>query len=80
MPSVLTVTYFRLFVIDFERANVCWVHIDKTNTFEDKIEYIMCYVVVFKDKQNLLTNSNLNLYQHNPTVKSVKNSSERVLF
>ena len=33
--------------VDFEQANVCWVHIEKTNTFEDKIGYIMRYVVVF---------------------------------
>ena len=32
-------------VIDLEQANVCWVHNEKTNTFEDKIRYIMCYVV-----------------------------------
>ena len=34
-------------VVDFEQANVCWVHIEKANTFEDKIGYIMLYVVVF---------------------------------
>ena len=34
-------------IIDFEHANVCWVHIEKRNTFEDKIGYIMRYVVVF---------------------------------
>ena len=28
-------------IIEFEQANVCWVHIEKTNTFEDKIGYIM---------------------------------------
>ena len=33
-----------LLIIDFEQANVCWVHIEKINTFEDKIRYIMrCY-------------------------------------
>ena len=32
---------------DFEQANVCWVHIGKTETFEDKIECIMRCVVVF---------------------------------
>ena len=30
----------------FEQANVCWVHIEKTNTFEYKIGCIMRYVVV----------------------------------
>ena len=34
-------------IVDLEQANVCWVHIEKTNTFEDKIGYIMRYVVVF---------------------------------
>ena len=33
-------------IIDFEQANVFWVHIEKINTFEDKIRYIMRYVVV----------------------------------
>ena len=30
-----------LLIIDFEQAKVCWVHIEKINTFEDKITYIM---------------------------------------
>ena len=34
-------------IVDFEQANVQWVHIEKTNTFKDKIGYIVCYVVVF---------------------------------
>ena len=34
-------------IIDFEEAKVCWVHIEKTNTFEDKIGHTMRYVVVF---------------------------------
>ena len=25
-------------IVDFEHLNVCWIHIEKTNTFEDKIE------------------------------------------
>ena len=39
---------------DFEEANVCWVDIKNTNTFEDKIGYIMQY---FTYKKNLLANS-----------------------
>ena len=31
----------------FEQENVCLVHIEKAITFEDKIGYIMRYVVVF---------------------------------
>ena len=34
-------------IIDFEQASVCLVHIEKTITFEDKIGYIIRYVVVF---------------------------------
>ena len=34
-------------VVEFEQANVCWVHIEKKNTFEDKIRYVMLYVAVF---------------------------------
>ena len=33
-------------IIDFEQAKVCWVHIEKINTFKDKIRYIMRYVAV----------------------------------
>ena len=33
--------------VEFEQANVCWVHIEKKNIFEDKIGYIMRYVAVF---------------------------------
>ena len=46
-----------LLIIDFEQAKVCWVHIEKINTFEYKIGYIMLYVAVIKYDQNLLTNS-----------------------
>ena len=38
----------------FEQANVCQVHIEKIGTFDDKIGYIICYVVVY---WNLWTNS-----------------------
>ena len=30
-----------LLIIDFEQAKVCWIYIEKINTFEDKIRYIM---------------------------------------
>ena len=33
--------------IDFEQANVRWGNIEKINTFEGKIWYIMRYVVVY---------------------------------
>ena len=35
-----------LLIIDSEQAKVCWVHIEKINTFENKIWYIMRYTVV----------------------------------
>ena len=38
------ISHFAL-IVNFQQANVCWVYIEKTNTFEDKIEY-MRYVVV----------------------------------
>ena len=34
-------------VVDFEQANVCRVHIEKINTLENNVEYILHYVVVF---------------------------------
>ena len=55
VPLLLSVNIFYTF--EFEQTNVCWVHIEKTNTSEDKIGYIMRYVEVFKCEQNLLTNS-----------------------
>ena len=45
-----------LLIIDFEPAKVWWVHVEKINTFENKIRYIMRYAVVIKVWQNLLTN------------------------
>ena len=32
-------------IVDFEQANVCLVHIEKANIFEDKIGHIMRYVL-----------------------------------
>ena len=34
-------------IFEFEQTNICWVHIEKTNTFEDKNGCIMRYVAVF---------------------------------
>ena len=34
-------------VVDFEKASVFWVDIEKKTTFKDKIRYIMRYVVGF---------------------------------
>ena len=49
--SVLIVAYEHIsnfaLIADIEQANMCLVHIKKGNTFEDKIIYIMRYVVVF---------------------------------
>ena len=35
-----------LLIINFEQTKVCWVHLKRTNTFVNKISYIMRYVVV----------------------------------
>ena len=55
-------------IVEFEQANVCWVHIEKTNTFEDKIGYIMRYVAVFSVWTKFINKWHLNLYHHNPFV------------
>ena len=34
-------------IIEFEQATLCWVHIEKTNSFKNKIGYITRYVVVY---------------------------------
>ena len=34
-------------IVDFEQANVCWGHIEKTKNSEDKMGYIMRYVAAF---------------------------------
>ena len=34
-------------IVELEEPDVCWVDMEKTNTFEDKIGYIMPYVAVF---------------------------------
>ena len=34
-------------IVEFEQENVCWIHVEMTNTFGDGIGYIMRYVAVF---------------------------------
>ena len=34
-------------IVSFAQANFCWIHVEKTSTFDDKIGYIMRYVAVF---------------------------------
>ena len=34
-------------IIDSEQENLCWVFLKNTKTFEDKIGYIMHYIVAF---------------------------------
>ena len=34
-------------IVEFEQENVCWIHMERTNTFRHKIEYITRYVAVF---------------------------------
>ena len=66
-------------IVEFEQANVCWVHIEKSNTFEDMIGYIMRYVLVFSVRTKFIEKWHLNLNHHNPTGESVRNFS-RVYF
>ena len=66
-----------LLIVDFEQTKVCWVHIEKINTFEDKIRYIMCYVAVISVWPKLLTNS---IWSYKPTGESVRNFCEVVYF
>ena len=46
------ISYFVL-IFNVEKANVCWVDIEKANTFKDAIRYIKHHVLVFKCEQNL---------------------------
>ena len=43
-------------IVDFEQANVCSVHIEKANIFEDNIGH-SCVIYYFKCEQNLLRNN-----------------------
>ena len=49
--SVFVVNYEHIsdfvLIVSFEQANFYWIYFEKTSTFDDKIEYIMRYVVVF---------------------------------
>ena len=58
--SVFTVNWKHIsnfvLIVDFEQPNVCLVHIEKTNAFEDEIGHIMRYVHCICE-QNLLTNT-----------------------
>ena len=37
-----------LLIIDFEQVKVCWVHIEKINTYENKIRHIMRYATIIQ--------------------------------
>ena len=67
-------------VVEFEQANLFWVHIEKTNSFEDKIGYIIRYVLVFSVWTKLINKEHLNLYLHKPTGESVRTLSKGVYF
>ena len=73
------ISIFFLF-IDFEQANVFWIPIEKINTFEDKIRYIMRYVVVIYVWPKFINKKHLKLYHDNPTGESVRNFCEGVYF
>ena len=82
--SVFIVNYEHIssfvLIIEFEQAKVCWVHIEKKNTFEDKIGYIMRYVAVFWVWTKFINKWHLNLYHQNPTGESVGNICKGVYF
>ena len=67
-------------IIDFEEANVYWGHAEKINTIEDKIRYIMRYVVPFQVWAKFINKKHLELYHHNPTGESVRNFCEGIYF
>ena len=69
---IVTCEHFSTFlsIIDFEEAKVCWVYIEKINTFNTRSG-------IFKCDQNLLPNS---IWNYNPKGESVKNFSEGVYF
>ena len=47
---IVTCEHISPFVLiaGFEWTNVSWVHIEKANTFEDKIEDLLRYFVLFE--------------------------------
>ena len=49
----------------FELANVVWIHIKNTNTFEVGIRYIMRYAAVFLVWKKCINKYHLNFYHHN---------------
>ena len=69
-----------LLIINFEQANFFWIHIEKKNPFEDKIRYIMRYVVVIYVWPKFINKKHLKLYHDNPTGESVRNFCEGVYF
>ena len=59
-PLILTANLVQFFfpTVDFEQANVCWVHIEKIDKRfrrQDRLYHALCCSV--KCEQNLLTNS-----------------------
>ena len=69
-----------LLIVDFEQVEVCWVHIEKINTFEDSIRDIMRYVIVIYVWLKFINKKHLTLHHHNPMGESVKKSFRRSLF
>ena len=62
-----------LLIVEFEQENVCWIHIEITNTFGDKIGYITRYVAVFSVWTKFNNKWHLNIYHCNLTGESVRN-------
>ena len=60
-------------IVEFEQENVCWIHIEMTNTFGDKIGHITRYVAVFSVWTKFSNKWHLNIYHYNPMGESVRN-------
>ena len=45
-PLLLTVNIFQTLIMDFEQANNCWVHLENTNNFEERLD-ISCSTVLY---------------------------------
>ena len=65
-----------ILIVEFEQANVCWVHFAGFKHFwrQDRVYHALCCRVWTK----FINKEHLNLYLHNPTSKSVRNFCEGI--
>ena len=71
-----------LLIVDFEQANVFWVHTEKINTFEEKIKYITRYIVVIYQhfSTKIYQQITFEVINENPTRESLRNFYDEVHF